>query len=232
MIRLVMETAFELSIVAIVNMRTVDWGTSFPAEKYSTALSIISLILLGVLTLFFSVFNWLNFSKLKETSFKNKHRASLEGTRVDVTTPPKSILAYPAIFFARRIIFALSAVYLGHFLWAQLLIQMTIVLIVAGYLGAYKPLDSPFANRIEIMNECTILVLTYGQMHFTDYVPEPETREIFGYIYIVVVLANTTVHFVILTRDSCIKGKFACKRCKYWCKSAKIRCLKWWNQRG
>ena len=87
MIRLVMETAFELSLAAILNMRTVDWGTPFPAVKYSTALSIISLILLSVLTFFFPVFNWKNFSILKQPSFMKKHRASLEGTKVDVKTP-------------------------------------------------------------------------------------------------------------------------------------------------
>ena len=87
MIRLVMETAFELSLLAILNMLTVDWDTTYPAVKYSTALSIIFLILLGVLTPFFTLFNWKHFSKLKQKSFKNKHRASIESTKVDVTTP-------------------------------------------------------------------------------------------------------------------------------------------------
>jgi hypothetical protein len=82
-----METAFELSLVAILNMRTVDWETTYPAVKYSNALSVIFLIALSVLTPFFTLFNWKYFSMLKRTSFKNKHRASIEGTKVDVTDP-------------------------------------------------------------------------------------------------------------------------------------------------
>ena len=114
MIRFVMETAFELSLVAIINIRSLDWNNTYPAVNYSNTLSIIFLIILGVLTPFFTLFNWRYFSMLKQENFKNKHRASLETTKVDVTTPYKSILVYPAIFFARRIIFALSAVYLGE----------------------------------------------------------------------------------------------------------------------
>ena len=91
---------------------------------------------------------------------------------------------------------------------------MTVLHLVLAYLMHFKPLDSPFANRIEIMNECTILVLTYGQMHFTDYIPEPETRETIGYVYIIVVATNTALHLSILIRDTCKKGKFVGRRCK------------------
>ena len=87
MIRLVMETAFELSLVTIINLHTVDWETTYSAVRYSNALSIIFLIVLGVLTPFFTLFNWRYFSMLKQENFKNKHRASLETTKVDVTTP-------------------------------------------------------------------------------------------------------------------------------------------------
>ena len=87
MIRLAMETAFELFLVAILNMRTVDWETTYPAVKYSTALSIITLILLGILTPFFSIFNWKYFSILNQESFMNRHRASLEATKINVKIP-------------------------------------------------------------------------------------------------------------------------------------------------
>ena len=95
------------------------------------------------------------------------------------------------------------------------MIQMSVSLLVACYLGDFKPMDSPFANRIEVMNELTIVVLTYGQMHFTEHIPEPENRNGLGYVYIGVILANTSVHLVILIRDTFVKTKFVCKRCKY-----------------
>ena len=118
LIRLFMEIAFELSLVTVLNMRTVDWETQFRAVKYSTAFSIISLIHLVVLPILLTLFYYKNFSKLRQKNFRDKCGSALLGTKVDVSTPKKSILAYPAIFFARRILFAVSAVYLGQFLWA------------------------------------------------------------------------------------------------------------------
>ena len=53
-------------------------------------------------------------------------------------------------------------------------------------------------------------------MHFSDYIPEPERRISMGFVYIGVFLANTFVHIIILIRDTCIKVKFVCRRCKYW----------------
>lgn len=208
-----METAFELSLAAVLNMRTVDWNTPFKAVKYSTALAIISLIFLGVLIPFSTVFYIKYFSKLKQKGFRNKYGAGVESTKVETTTPYKSIVVHPAIFFGRRIVFAFSAVYLGYFLWAQLFIQMTVSLLVAGYLVVFKPMNSPQANIIELMNECTILLLTYTNMLFTHYIPEPETRKGIGYAYILIVLANIAVHMVFLFRDSCLKAKFVYKRC-------------------
>ena len=77
---------------------------------------------------------------------------------------------------------------------------------------------SPLANRIEIINELTILVLTYGHLLFTDYMPEPETRNVVGVFYIGVILLNVGIHLIVLIIDICFKGKFACRRCFYLCK--------------
>ena len=68
------------------------------------------------------------------------------------------------------------------------------------------------------MNECTILLLTYGELHFTDYISDLGTRNGVGYFYIVVVLTNVSVHLVILICDTCIKTKYACRRFYYTCK--------------
>ena len=104
---------------------------------------------------------------------------------------------------------------------------MTILLFITGNQLHSKYLESPFMNRIELMNEVTILLLTYGQLHFTDYMTEPETRNLVGYIYIVVVLTNVGTHLIFLIRDTCTKGKFACRRCYYWWKFKCRQLLKW-----
>lgn len=118
LIRLFMETAFELALVAVLNMHTVDWDTSFKAVKYSTSLSIITLIFLGGVPLFLTLFYCKYFTLLKQKTFREKYGAGIEGSKINVKLPKKSILGSILIFFGRRILFAASAVYLGGFLWA------------------------------------------------------------------------------------------------------------------
>ena len=49
LIRLIFETSFDMVLAATLNMYKVDWGTSFSAVRFSTALTLISLILAGIL---------------------------------------------------------------------------------------------------------------------------------------------------------------------------------------
>ena len=99
------------------------------------------------------------------------------------------------------------------------------------YLLIFKPMQSPSANRIEIMNEYTIVILTYGQMHLSSYIPETETRESFGYAYIGVVFLNLAVHLFFLIWDTCTKIKFACKRFSNWSRYTRRRIFLWWRLR-
>ena len=121
-------------------------------------------------------------------------------------------MAYPVIFFARRLIFVWSVIYLQDFLWAQLAIQTMTSVFIVQYLLWFWPLESAFAVKMEVMNECTIVLMSYGQMCFTDFVPEPETRSLIGFYYIGITLANVLVHLIFLALATCISLKNYCKK--------------------
>jgi len=84
------------------------------------------------------------------------------------------------------------------------------------YLLFFKPLESPFAVRMEIMNECTILSLTYMLMCFSEFVPEAVTRSVIGYFYIGVTVANILIHLIFLVLASRQKLRLVCKKYR-WC---------------
>ena len=69
LIRLLMETSFELVLAAVLNIHMVDWLTPYPGVKLSTTLAVISLILVSVLPPFLAVLYWRNFSNLEEDWF-------------------------------------------------------------------------------------------------------------------------------------------------------------------
>ena len=86
------------------------------------------------------------------------------------------------------------------------------------------PQESFFAERMAVMNECTVLLLSYGMMCFTEFVPEPETRrKLIGPFYIIVVLANILIHLIFLVLDFGSKSKQKWKRCL---KNRKVRRLR------
>lgn len=64
---------------------------------------------------------------------------------------------------------------------------------------------------MEIFNECTIIMVTYGLITFTEYVPEPETRYRIGWYYIGTALGNVLVHLSFLTYDT---GKITINKCR------------------
>ena len=84
------------------------------------------------------------------------------------------------------------------------------------YLVHVEPLETPFAIKMEVFNECTILVLLYGLMLFTPYVPDPMVRYRLGWVYIVVALTNIFIHVCLITLESgkSIKEKIKTKCCK------------------
>ena len=66
------------------------------------------------------------------------------------------------------------------------------------YLLLFKPFADNFFTRIEVMNETTNMLMLYLMLVFSDWVPDPEVRYIFGWIFIGVFGANLIVHLIFL----------------------------------
>jgi hypothetical protein len=162
LIRLFTETYLELIIGSIINIKRANWDSEYPAERVSNNLSVAIMIISTVLLPLFVVICVWNFSSYHFDRFQSTYGSILEGTNYQSTRPSRAIWAYPVSFFARRLIFVLSVIYLEDFLWAQLAIQTFTSIFMIEYLLLFWPLESSFAVKMEIMNEFTILLMTYG----------------------------------------------------------------------
>ena len=67
---------------------------------------------------------------------------------------------------------------------------------------------------LEVMNDCTILLLTYHLWCFTDMVGDPEVRYELGYIFIAASLGNIAIHLCFMFCASIFRMRLACKRRK------------------
>ena len=62
----------------------------------------------------------------------------------------------------------------------------------------HLPFDSKYANNIETFNECSIILMNYLLMCFSDFVPLAQTRHDIGFFYIGIGLGNIAVHIFII----------------------------------
>lgn len=65
------------------------------------------------------------------------------------------------------------------------------------YLLIAKPYQDPFTTRVELFNECCILLVGYQLFVFTDFVDSPEVKSLCGYLMIGSVLLNFGVNLAI-----------------------------------
>lgn len=106
------------------------------------------------------------------------------------------------IFALRRVLFSMSVIYMNDSIVAQLSLQILISVLIFAYMsGGVLPLESNFARRVEVMNECTLIWTSYCLFCFTDYLQTVEVRYKMGYAYMAISLANISTHIVFLLRD-------------------------------
>ena len=74
------------------------------------------------------------------------------------------------------------------------------------------PLESRQANLFEVINDCTLLLLTYHLWLFTDVVGEPETRHLIGFAFMAVCLGNVTIHLVTMMVTTGVTVKLSCRK--------------------
>jgi hypothetical protein len=67
---------------------------------------------------------------------------------------------YPILFIARRLMFSLSVLYIGCSPGIQVVIFVGSSLVQVMYLVKCKPFEDKFKNRVEILNEATVLLVS------------------------------------------------------------------------
>jgi len=117
-----MEVFFEVAFASSLNLYIIDWDTSFPSEQYSNILSLAFFITAVVVTLYLIYFYIKNLGSAKDESFEGRYGAGLDGTKLGKVHDRWSIVVYFVVFLIRRIAFVASVIFLGYFLWAQLVI--------------------------------------------------------------------------------------------------------------
>ena len=132
-------------------------------------------------------------------------------------------MVLPLVFITRRTLFCFAVIVIPQFLWMQLAIQFIFSVFMVIYLTYFEPMESSFANRMEIFNECTCIFLMYHIMCFSDFVPQASTRSAIGVSFIVFIFLNVATHLCFMVRDNFFRvKKTILRKCCYerWRKNA------------
>ena len=167
LLRLLMEAFMELLMASILNVYMADWEAPTWQESTSNNLSIAILAFIALLLPFLAIYLTYNLDAFKYEEFSDSYGAVLDGTRYETPRRKRIAIAYTAVMFLRRSVFVVSCIFWADFLWGQLALQILSSILMVCYVLQYRPLTTPFGNRMEVMNECTTLGLIYGLLGLT-----------------------------------------------------------------
>ena len=107
-------------------------------------------------------------------------------------------------YFVRRILFVVALFLFEASVWPQIAIMMLSTMVMLVIYLHFKPLEDPKAQKIEILNELTMLATLYILVFFTDLTDaEDEFRSNLGLLSILITFSNLAVHVTLLLIHSC-----------------------------
>jgi hypothetical protein len=85
-------------------------------------------------------------------------------------------------------------------------------LLMVAYLVSVKPFEEPMLNRIEIMNEVTVLVASIHLFAFSDFVEDPQRQYLMGWSLISFTCLNIGINFLIMLGTMLSDAKLLLKK--------------------
>lgn len=197
-LRFLMEIYLEVSVSTFINLSNVQFVDSNSSSIYCFVLCIIFLCFIVVFPLSIIIYYGMcNQNNLGHPNFKSKYGDIYCDMRIE--EQPVTSLFFAVFFLLRRLVFTLTAIYLGNHLYLQLLILFTCTWIMSVYILSYKPFEHSKLNKLETFNEICFTFFLYNLICFTEFVNGAEIRYLIGWCFIVVFILYIMVHIFFLS---------------------------------
>jgi hypothetical protein len=186
------EGTLEMTICGLVNALYPQWTSN--TEYFSAIFSIMSLIAIAsILVISF-------FVAQKVPKKGEKHFKRLETLYDGLKTEERNTLLYTPISMIRRIVIVISVMFLPALL--QTLVFMAQSVYTVAYLLKYQPFSDRKIMRLEIFNECMLLLcanLTLGFVTDISQYSTPEAISVHGWVLSGVMLFTVFINTAIAT---------------------------------
>lgn len=121
----------------------------------------------------------------------------------------RTAVTITTLFCCKRILLALTTVYLNSFVIASVYFYCFSSLFTIGFILNNKPMGSKLMNFMEIINEVAVYLSTFVMFFFTEWIPDIEVRYTLGFVYLPGILGIILVNLacVIFEMGVAIKQK-------------------------
>ena len=99
----------------------------------------------------------------------------------------------------------ITLIFWKDFFWGQIAVQLGVSVGLVIFMGWFRPLDTRFANNMEMFNEIITLCALYLMLCFSDFVGDPETRSFCGIAFISVICLYAANHILFLVINVCMQ---------------------------
>lgn len=156
----------------------------------NTILAFIFTVIVLIFPFFVISFMLYNFQKLDQPYMHERFGSLYDSLD---TKRGRGIIAYIGHYFIRRILLACAVVFSSS-LFLQFALMTVTILIQISIVITVKPLKGgKFALGMEMFHEVTTMLILYTVICFSQFVPDPFTRSVMGYVSISLVSGHLLV---------------------------------------
>ena len=182
MIRALLEAYLKFSISTWISVKVLSIDTT--SEIINAWLTIFFVVVIVGFPAFTYFFLKKYRARLEEEDFKGR----FESLYLNVDT--ERTIALMALFIFRRLVYAANIVFFAGSTILQIFVQFFCCLLMLLFFTYIHPMNQPFLNRMEMFNEVCLLICSYFLFAFTDFVPDANTRYMYGWAVIGVAVFN------------------------------------------
>ena len=149
---------------------------------------------------------------IKNTNLQNRWNEAISGLKKN----KRSAIFYPFWFMTRRIILAMTAIFFFRYPQFQLLITLEGTMIATAYILIFKSIESLKTMIMEMYNEVTTMLVVIHYMSLSNIATYDNSGVLTGYFVGVLIIANASVHLILLFRETIKDAVHRFKQTKIW----------------
>ena len=138
-------------------------------------------------------------------------------------TDKSSVYHYTMSFLTRRFVFAFTIAICKVNIVLQIYLSIFGSLALISYLLYWNPMEADHYDFLCIFNECVLYICIAVSLLFTEFVPEPETRYMFGNYFLYMLYINLGLNMLLLGYEITRQILKFIKRRMHWSKLRKLR---------